>query len=46
MATAISSVALSAAEALVKKEADDEVRADFVADFIRQAQEDDRWQTH
>ena len=46
MATAISSVALSAAEALVKKEADDEVRADFVADFIRQAQEDDRRQTH
>lgn len=44
MATAISSVALSAAEALVKKEADDSMRADFVADFIQQAQEDDRWQ--
>lgn len=45
MATAISSVALSAAEALVKKEVDDEQRAGFVADFIRQASEDERWQT-
>lgn len=45
MANAISSVALSAAEALVKKEVDDEERAVFVADFIRKAGEDERWQT-
>lgn len=45
MKNAISSVALSAAEALVKSEMDDEKRQGFVAEFIDQARESDQWPT-
>lgn len=43
MKNAISSVALTAAEALVKSDMDDKKREAFVADFIEQAQETSQW---
>lgn len=43
MKNAISSVALCAAEALVKSEMDDGKREAFVADFIDQARETSQW---